>query len=88
MELTLPILKELCYQMVEAMYSCYWHQEAQSTIAHSFFLLIYLFFCLLMAAPMAYGWSQARGPIGAVAAGLHHSSQKHQILNPLSEARD
>ena len=29
----------------------------------------------------------ARGQIGAVAAGLHHSSQ-HQILNPLSRDRD
>ena len=52
---------------------------------------------------MAYGDSQARGQIGAVAAGLrhrqsntkselvcdlHHSSQQHQILNPLSKARD
>ena len=52
------------------------------------------------AAPAAYRGSQARGPIGAVAAGhshvgdpshvcnLHHSSQQHQILNPLSEARN
>ena len=30
-------------------------------------------FCLFMAAPMAYGGSQARGPIGAIAAGLCHS---------------
>ena len=52
---------------------------------------------------MAYGGSQARGGIGAVAAGqhhshsnmgsepylhLHHSSQQFCILNPLSEARD
>ena len=37
---------------------------------------------------MAHGDSQARGPIGAVAASLHHSSQLCQILNPLSEARD
>ena len=51
---------------------------------------------------MAYGDSQARGGIGAVAAGLHrnhsntgsdlsdlqHSSWQCQILNPLSEARD
>ena len=50
-----------------------------------------------------YGRSQARGWIGATAAGLyhshsdarsghvcdlHHSSWHHQILNPLSEARD
>jgi len=28
------------------------------------------------------------GAESAVAAGLHHSSQQYQILNPLSEARD
>ena len=52
---------------------------------------------------MAYGSSQVRGLIGAVATGLaratampdpshvcdpHHSSRQHQILNPLHEARD
>ena len=52
---------------------------------------------------MAYGSSQERGGTGATAAGrchshaesephvqrnLHHSSVQHQILNPLSEARD
>ena len=37
---------------------------------------------------MAYGSSQARGRIGATAAGLYHSSWQCQILNPLSEARD
>ena len=57
-----------------------------------------------MAAPAAYGGSQAKGPIGAVDAGpyttatampdlscicdLHHSSWQHQILNPLNRARD
>ena len=35
-----------------------------------FFLLLLLFF---RAAPVAHGGSQARGPIGAVAAGLRHS---------------
>ena len=30
-------------------------------------------FCLFRATPMAYGSSQARGQVGAVAAGLHHS---------------
>ena len=30
-------------------------------------------FCFLRAAPAAYGGSQARGLIGAVAAGLLHS---------------
>ena len=45
---------------------------------------------------MAYGGSQARGQIAAVAAGLchsnarskPHSSGQQRILNPLSEARD
>ena len=36
--------------------------------------LLFLFFVLLLrAAPAAPGGSQARGPIGATAAGLHHS---------------
>ena len=39
-----------------------------------FFILFYfLSFCLFRAAPAAYGDSQARGPIGAEAAGLHQS---------------
>ena len=38
------------------------------------YLFIYLFiFVFSRAAPTAYGGSQARGPTGAVAAGLHHS---------------
>ena len=40
------------------------------------------------AAPKVYGSSQARGQTGAVAAGLYHSSQQRQILNPLSKAKD
>ena len=39
-------------------------------------LPLFLFFCLFAfprATPMAYGGSQARGQIGAVATGLHHS---------------
>ena len=40
----------------------------------SLFLPFFLFFlCLFRATPMAHGSSQARGPIGATAAGLHHS---------------
>ena len=40
---------------------------------HGFFFGLFFFF---WAAPMAYGGSQARGPNGVVAAGLHqtHSS--------------
>ena len=37
-----------------------------------FFVCLFVF-CLFREAPTAYGSSQARGPIGAVAAGLHHS---------------
>ena len=61
----------------------------------------FFFFCLFWAAPLAYGVSQARGQIGAVASGLchshsnagsephlHHTSRQRRILNPLSEARD
>ena len=44
-----------------------------------FFLFLKIIFCIIIiiclfrAPPMAYGGSQARGLIGAVAAGLHHS---------------
>ena len=31
------------------------------------------FFCLFRATPIAYGGSQARGQIGAIADGPHHS---------------
>ena len=54
-------------------------------------VFIYLFifvFCLFRFTPMAYGRSQARGGIGAVAASLRHSLQQRQIPNPLSETRD
>ena len=46
------------------------------------------FFVFSGAAPAAYGGSQAKGLIGVVAAGLRHSSQRRQILNSLSEARN
>ena len=35
--------------------------------------LEFFFFLLFMATPLAYGGSQARGQIGAVATGLYHS---------------
>ena len=37
------------------------------------FLFVCLFVYLFRAPLAAYGDSQARGPIGAIAAGLHHS---------------
>ena len=46
----------------------------------NFFLLVFAYvgkfffvFCLFRATPAAYGGSQAKGPIGAAASGLHHS---------------
>ena len=65
--------------------------------------IFFFFFVFLGPHPGAYGGSQARGQIGAVAASLHHSqsyarsshvfdlnysSWQHWILNPLSEAKD
>ena len=59
--------------------------------------------CVFRAAPVAYGSSQAGGPIGTIADSLHHSqsnsgsesvcyphpsSWQRWILNPLSETRD
>ena len=38
-----------------------------------YFILFFFLFCLFKATPMAYGGSQARGPVGAAAAGLHQS---------------
>ena len=64
-----------------------------------FFFFVFLLF--LWATPAAYGGSQVRGRIGAVATGLRQSHsntgsephlqptpQERQILNPLSETRD
>ena len=54
----------------------------------------FFFFLLFRAAPEAYGSSQARGRIGAAAAGLHHShsntrSEPHLWLTPqLTAMRD
>ena len=61
-----------------------------SELENLFYLFIYLFlsFCLSRVAPTAYGESQDTGPMGTVAAGLHHRSQQRWILNPLSKARD
>ena len=38
------------------------------------YLFIYCLSAFSRAAPVAYGGSQARGPIGAIAAGLHQSN--------------
>ena len=65
-----------------------------------FFVFVFFFFLLFRVEPDAYGGSQAKGTVGATAitaiatsdpsnvCNLHHSSWQHQILNPLSGARD
>ena len=50
------------------------------------FFGFFFVFDLFRAAPAAYGGSQAGG--GIRAAGLHHSSRQHGILNPLNKSRD
>ena len=52
------------------------------------FVCVCVCVCFFRAALEAYGGSQARGKIGAVATGLYHSSRQCWIFNPLSEARD
>ena len=63
------------------------------------FLVKEILFLLFRATPVAYGSSQARGQIGAVATAtatqdlshdcdLNHSSWQCWILNPLNEAMD
>ena len=64
--------------------------------------LFFFFFCFFRATPVVYGGSQARGRIGATAAGLthretrglshvcdlYHRSRQRWIHDPLSKARD
>ena len=84
--------------MMVTFHPIFWRRTWSLLLFFSFF-----FSFLFRTAPTEYGGSQAGGPIRAVAAGLqtatamqdpscicdlHHSSQKCQILNPLSGARD
>ena len=50
------------------------HILSISAVQQSDPVRVFLFVCFLFrATPVAYGDSQARGPIGAAAASLHHS---------------
>ena len=64
---------------------CLAHRKHSTT---SICLFIYCLFAISWAALAAYGSSQARGWMGAIATGLHHSSRQLRILNPVSKARD
>jgi len=50
-----------------------WKDMSRDTFLYSFFFFSFVFLLFLWAAPAAYGGSQARGPIGAVATGLRQS---------------
>ena len=58
------------------------------TISHIFFVLFCFVALFFRAAPVAYGDSQARGLIRAIAAGLHHShsnTRSELCLRPTPE---
>ena len=73
-------------------------------VSFSFFFFSFFLFGLFRGTPVACGNSQARGQIGAIAAGLRsshgnmgseprlrptrHSSRQPQIYNPLSKILD
>ena len=54
---------------------------------YSIIIIIIIIICLFRTAPTTDGRPQARGQIGAAAAGLCHRPQC-QVLNPLNKARD
>ena len=79
------------------------HRQRDMVHAANAVAMYATFFFLFMAVPVAYRSSQARGRIGAAAAGLCHSHSNARsqlrlqpmwqlvatpILNPVSEARD
>ena len=51
------------------------HSNCSVMVGYGFYFLFFIFlsFCLFKTTPMAYGISQARGPIRAVATSLRHS---------------
>ena len=92
----LPLLPSI--YLSNHLFISFWTPGHFRFFGFGFFVCLFVF-CFFMAAPRAYGGSQATGPIGTVAASrshsnmgsepcLHHSSRQHQILNPLSKARD
>jgi len=97
-------MSQLCYRCATPDPQPLRHEETFFSFLFFFFVVVVV--CLsfpFRAPPEAHGGPQVRGPIRAVAAGLHHShsntdlsricnlyhsSQQRQILNPLSEGRD
>jgi len=69
----LYVLTNTCYFLSLFLKNNTHSNECEDLYAFSFFFFFYFFVFVFFwgAAPVAYGGSQARGPIGAVAAGLH-----------------
>ena len=61
--------------------------ETRTRLQASFVINYFiLFFLLFSTVPAAYGGCQAGGPIGAAAAGLHHSSMGSKTrLQPIPQ---
>ena len=55
------------------MYNLYKFKKEDSGTVGAIAFFFFFFLCLFRATLVAYGGSQARGRIGTVAAGLHHS---------------
>ena len=51
----------------------HWQFVSKPVTNYNLFFVLFCFALLSRAALAAYGGSQAKGPIGAAAAGLHHS---------------
>ena len=77
----IPLLSNICRVKCQLVISDYnlqtpyfhWPLTSKNNYFIIFFLVLFCLFAFSGAAPAAFGDSQARGLIGAVAAGLHHS---------------
>ena len=61
------------WRMITAVFFNDWTPNSSIVNSGHIQVGIFLSFCIFRAAPTAYGGSQARGLIGAAAAGLGHS---------------
>ena len=69
------------YSICPHKYVCRKNERYQNI--NSGYRYLFFFFLLFSAAPLAYESSQARGPIRAVAAGLHHNHSNSRSELPL-----
>ena len=61
--------------------------DGKDHISFFFVVVVVVVVVFFRAIPTAYGSSQTRGSVRAIAAGLCHSSWQRWILNPLNKAR-